>query len=44
MENGLDTPVGSRGDMISGGQKQRLALARMFLRKPELCVLDDRVN
>ena len=44
MENGLDTQVGSRGNKISGGQKQRLALARMFIHDAELYVMDDSTS
>ena len=38
---GLDTPVGTRGMMISGGQKQRLGLARALVGKPNILILDD---
>jgi ABC-type multidrug transport system fused ATPase/permease subunit len=38
---GLDTLVGTRGVTLSGGQVQRAAAARMFVRRPELLVLDD---
>ncbi len=41
MELGLDTPVGPRGMRLSGGQVQRAAAARMFVRHPELLVFDD---
>jgi len=41
LENGLDTMVGPRGVRLSGGQIQRTAAARMFLRNPELMVFDD---
>ena len=41
LENGLDTVVGPRGVRLSGGQVQRAAAARMFVRDPELLVLDD---
>jgi ATP-binding cassette subfamily B protein len=41
LENGLDTLVGPRGIRLSGGQVQRAAAARMFLRDPELLVFDD---
>ena len=41
MEDGLDTVVGSRGVRLSGGQAQRTAAARMFVRTPELLVFDD---
>jgi ATP-binding cassette subfamily B protein len=41
LERGLDTLVGPRGVKLSGGQVQRTAAARMFVREPELLVLDD---
>lgn len=41
LENGLDTIVGPKGTKLSGGQIQRTAAARMFVRKPELLVFDD---
>jgi ATP-binding cassette subfamily B protein len=41
FERGLDTTVGTRGVKLSGGQVQRAAAARMFLRRPELLVFDD---
>jgi len=41
LERGLDTAVGSRGVKLSGGQAQRAAAARMFVRTPELLVFDD---
>ncbi len=41
LEAGLDTLVGPRGVKLSGGQVQRTAAARMFVREPELLVLDD---
>jgi ATP-binding cassette subfamily B protein len=39
--DGLDTVIGVKGIKISGGQRQRTAAARMFVRAPELLVLDD---
>ncbi len=39
--NGLETQIGTRGVSISGGQKQRLSLARALAGKPKLLVLDD---
>ena len=41
LEHGLDTLVGPRGVRLSGGQVQRAAAARMFVRDPELLVFDD---
>jgi ATP-binding cassette subfamily B protein len=41
MPKGLDTEVGPLGVRLSGGQVQRTAAARMFLREPELYVFDD---
>ena len=41
LEKGLDTLVGPRGVRLSGGQMQRSAAARMFVRDPELLVFDD---
>lgn len=38
---GLDTPIGTRGVAISGGQKQRLGLARALVGKPQVLILDD---
>ncbi len=41
MPDGLDTLVGPKGIRLSGGQVQRSAAARMFVRDPELLVFDD---
>ena len=41
LEHGLDTTIGPRGVKLSGGQVQRTAAARMFVRAPELLVFDD---
>jgi ATP-binding cassette, subfamily B, bacterial len=41
LDAGLDTLVGPKGIKLSGGQIQRAAAARMFLRKPELLIFDD---
>jgi ATP-binding cassette subfamily B multidrug efflux pump len=38
---GMDTAIGTRGMTISGGQKQRLALARALVGKPKILILDD---
>jgi ATP-binding cassette subfamily B protein len=41
LEDGLDTLVGPRGIKLSGGQLQRAAAARLFLREPDLLFFDD---
>jgi ATP-binding cassette subfamily B protein len=41
MDDNLETMVGARGVKLSGGQMQRAAAARMFIREPELLVFDD---
>lgn len=41
---GLDTLVGKEGDMISGGQKQRLILARTLLRDADIYILDEATS
>ncbi|WP_031465914.1 ABC transporter ATP-binding protein [Sciscionella sediminilitoris] len=41
LPEGLDTLVGDRGYRLSGGEKQRIAIARLLLKKPEIVVLDE---
>jgi ATP-binding cassette, subfamily B, bacterial len=41
LPDGLDTVVGDRGHRLSGGEKQRLALARLVLQAPSIAVLDE---
>jgi len=41
LPDGLDTVVGDRGYRLSGGEKQRLAIARLLLKAPDMVVLDE---
>lgn len=41
MENGLDAEISQGGTNVSGGQRQRLAIARALVKKPEIYVFDD---
>lgn len=43
-ENGYDTELGHGGNTVSGGQRQRLCIARAFLKKPKILVLDDSTS
>ena len=41
LEKGIDSPIVQGGTNVSGGQKQRLAIARALARKPEILIFDD---
>jgi ATP-binding cassette subfamily B protein len=41
LPDGLDTVIGERGYRLSGGEKQRVALARLMLKAPDIVVLDE---
>jgi ABC-type multidrug transport system fused ATPase/permease subunit len=44
LSDGYKTNIGDRGTFISGGQRQRLCLARAFIRSPQLLILDEATS
>jgi ATP-binding cassette subfamily B protein len=44
LDNGYDTLVGERGFKLSGGEKQRIAIARVILKNPRILILDEATS
>jgi ATP-binding cassette, subfamily B, bacterial len=44
LEKGYDTPIGERGNKLSGGEKQRISIARAILADPRILILDEATS
>jgi len=44
IEMGMQYPVGTKGENLSGGQRQKLAIARIFLKKPPVLIMDEATS
>jgi len=44
VEIGMQFQVGSKGDRLSGGQRQKMAIARVFLKKPKILIMDEATS
>jgi len=44
IEMGMQHPVGTKGDNLSGGQRQKLAIARIFLKNPPVMIMDEATS